>query len=101
MDFVVEPTRNVQVTVGVTSTIIAEKRNDLAKRKEYLIRNISGDGTRISISPGYLPAVVNTGIILEDGESYGETTAYGGEIFQGGIAAIGSAATGKLSIYER
>jgi len=65
------------------------------------VRNISGNGNRASITMGMSSAIANTGIILEDGESYSDTTDAGYECYQGMVNAIGSAAGTVLAIFER
>jgi len=97
----VQPARNVTQTISTSSVGIAEARNNLNKRSVLLVRNISGNGNRASISFGLGSAVANTGVILEDGESFSDTSETTYECYQGMITAIGSAVGTILSIFER
>jgi len=98
---IVEPTRNESVSVGTSSSVIAQARNAANKRKVILIRNISTGTQVVTINPGFGAAVANTGIILQVGESYSDSTDAGYECFQGMITAISDQASATLAIYER
>jgi len=93
-----EPVRNEQLTVGTSSVIVSNSRNELNKRKTLLVRNVSGDGTIIYVNLGQTTAVLTTGIKLEDGESFSDSTGEGYEAYQGTFSAIATAATGSLLI---
>lgn len=96
-----KPTRNERVTVGTSSIQICGPRSNTNKRDVLLVRNISGNGNRVSVLLGNNPAVANTGIILEDGESFSDTSEQVYECWQGPIQAISSAVAATLSIFER
>lgn len=95
-----QATRNENVAVTTASSQVCIPRNNANKRIVLLIRNISGNGTRITLSLSNFPAVANVGIVLEDGESLTDTSDISYECWQGPIQAIGSAA-GTLTIFER
>jgi hypothetical protein len=96
-----EPTRNESVIISTSSIGIADRRTIANPRKVILVRNISGNGNRATIYMSNAIATANTGIILEDGESFTDSTGEGYSCHQGSIQAIGSAAATVLSIFER
>ena len=97
-----EPTRNEQVDVIATSSIIAEARNELNARKVISIRNTStAEVDIITINLGFNEATSNNGIVLKMGESFTDTSETGYNAYQGSISAICATANGKLSIFER
>lgn len=95
------PTRNESVTISTTSQQVSNPRDNDNMRVVLLIRNISGNGNRATISLGEKIATANTGLILEDGESFTDSSDSGYICHQGGVQAIGSAAATVLSIFER
>lgn len=98
----VESTRNETITVGTITKVVAETRNSLAKRKVILMRNTSTDVTSvITVVPAFYSATASAGIVLQNGESFSDTTESGYEAFQGQYSAICSNANGILSIFER
>jgi hypothetical protein len=96
-----EPTRNDSLTISTSSVSVADRRTNLNPRKVVLIRNISGNGNRATIFMSSLVATANQGIVLEDGESFTDSSDSGYQCHQGSIQAIGSAANTVLSIFER
>lgn len=100
--YIQEPVRNDKVSVGLSNTLIAEPRNDIAPRKAILIRNTSPNATDIiTINLGMSTAQDGFGIVLQKGESFSDSTESGYECFQGTINAICETANGQLSIMER
>jgi len=67
-----EPTRNESITVGNTSVRISEARNQLNKRKVFVIRNISDDVTKIiTVNIGYGTASAGQSFaMLDTGTNY-------------------------------
>ena len=97
-----EPTRNEQVSVGVSSVIVAESRNTINERKGIIIRNISPDvADIITLNIGFNEATLNNGIILKKDESFVDSSETGYKCHQGVITAICATANGNLSVYER
>lgn len=97
-----EPTRNETVNIGVSSTLVSDPRTEANPRKVFVFRNIStADADIITLNLGFNPAVANEGIVLRKGESYGEATQQGFELWNGTINAICATANGILSVMER
>lgn len=97
-----DPARNDKVAVGVSSTIIAEARNEANPRKTILIRNTSDDPTKIiTVALGLTQASAENGIVLKQNESFSDSSETGYVCFQGTITAICAVADGQLSIMER
>lgn len=96
-----EPIRNEKVSVGITSSVIAEARNQNNPRKSITIRNISSDATKIiTINFGQNVAVADNGIVLRQYESVTDSSESGYQCFQGTITAI-AAVAGEVAIMER
>jgi len=96
-----ELTRNEQVNVISTSSVVADARGSNVKRIVYSVRNTSGDGSVITVKQGFGLAVASSGIVLKDGEGYTDSSESGYECYQGSVSAISTTSTGKLSIMER
>jgi hypothetical protein len=94
-----EATRNETVTVGTSSQVISEARNEVNPRKVINIRNIGT--TTITVSLGFQAAVNNAGVVLKPNESFSDSQETGYVAYQGGILAISDGAGGSLAIYER
>lgn len=92
--------RNESVTVGTTSTIVAQYRST-KDRKAIILRNNSTSSTAvITVNLGN-SATASTGIVLRQYESISDSNETGYTCFQGTIAAICSEAGGTLVIMER
>jgi len=97
-----EATRNEQVSVNTSSSVVCESRNKINPRKAIIIRNTSDDSAdKITLNIGYNEATSNNGIVLGKDESWGDNSETGYNCHQGAITAICATANGKLSIYER
>jgi len=97
-----EPTRNEQVSVVATSSIVSEARNVLNPRKVIVLRNTSAaDVDIITINMGFNQATANNGIVLKRNEAFTDSSETGYNAYQGGITAICATANGLLSIFER
>jgi len=102
LGFITEPVRNEVVSVGATSVIVSQQRVGLLPRKVYWIRNISDAAAKIiTVNLGNNPAVANTGVVLNQNESFMDSTGEGYECFQGIITAICAVAGGQLALMER
>jgi len=96
-----EPARSVSVPVGVTSVLIADVRTK-PPRRDILVRNISPNTTDIiSVALGTVLAVANTGIVLQQGESFVFSTDSGNPCPQCQFAAICATANGVVAVMER
>ena len=94
--------RNEQIAVGVTSTIIANVRLSTSPRKDILVRNISTSVLDIiTVNLGSQQAVLNTGIIIQQGESFSFSSEASNPAPQCQFTAICATANGLLSIMER
>jgi len=97
-----EPVRNEQIDVVATSSVISYARNASNPRKVILIRNTSaGAASIITINMSQNAATANNGIVLNQNESFSDSSETGYECYQGVITAICADANGKLSIMER
>lgn len=100
-----EPTRNEQVTVTNSSSIVVNPRGEgRNERKMMVIRNTADDDTKIiTLHLGNAAAVANQGIVLKRYETYAENTDSNFKCWQGPITAICAvaSATANLSIFER
>lgn len=96
-----EPARNATINVSTSSVLIAEVRTRPARR-DLLVRNISPNAADIiSVALGTVQAVANTGIVLQQGESFVFSTDVGNPCPQCQFSAICATANGVLSIMER
>lgn len=91
-------TANNSATIGATSTTILPERAGVLRRAQFIITNTSAAAVA-TITKGDIPAIANTGIILQPNGSYLESTDSGFICWQGAIQAVGSAA-GTLSVVE-
>ena len=97
-----EPTRNEQVAVTNSSSMISEARTIPNARKCLVVRNISDASTKIiTINMGFNKATNNNGIVLRQNEAFTDSSEAGYQCHQGGITAICVVTGGVLSIYER
>jgi len=97
-----EPSRNEAVTVGASSTVVCESRNESNPRKVIILRNTSDDDTKIiTLHFGQGASVADNGIVLKRSESVQDSSEAGYTCFQGTIKAICAVAGGQLSIMER
>lgn len=97
-----EITRNDSVSVSTSSVAVCTPRHTTPKRKVLTIRNISPNvADVISISFGINPAVVNTGIVLKQYESFTDANDGAYECYQDQINAICATANGVLAVFER
>lgn len=98
-----EASRNDSVAVGLTSTLVANARNEAQPRQVVLLRNISPNATDIiTVFFGNSQATVNKSMVLRQYESVSDSTEsefY--KAWQGSITAICATATGVLSVFER
>ena len=102
LGYVTEPVRNEVVAVGVTSVMVSQQRIGLQPRKFYWIRNTSTLATQIiTINLGNNPAVAGTGIVLNQNESFMDSTGEGYQCFQGIITGISAVAGGQIAMVER
>lgn len=98
----VEPTRNEQISITGTSSIVSEARNKINPRKVIVLRNTSTNAADIiTVNMGFNQATANNGIVLQKGEAFSDTSETGYESYQGQISAICATANGKLSVFER
>jgi len=96
-----EAARNEQVAVGTSSVTVCLPRIS-NPRKNVLLRNTSPNATDIiTLNVGLSPAVSKAGIVLNQGDSWGDSSESGYDCVQGTITAICATATGQLSVYER
>lgn len=97
-----EATRNEQVSVTTSSSVISNARSPNTPRKKILIRNTSPNATDIiTLNIGNNTATANQGVVLYQYEFWSDSSEIGNEAHQGVISAICATATGKLSIFER
>jgi hypothetical protein len=97
-----EPSRNVSISVGTSSTIIADIRPSAIPRRDILVRNISSSAADIiSVALGTTQAVANTGIVLRQNESFSFSSETGNPSPQCQFSAICATANGTVSIFER
>lgn len=97
-----EPSRNEQISVGLTAVEVAARRTDTTPRKTIVIRNTSPNATDIiTLNLGAGTATANLGIVLRQYETFVDTNDSGYICWQGVITGICATATGKLSIFER
>lgn len=97
-----EPTRNEQIDVGTSATLVSEARNELNQRKDLLLRNTSTNTADIiTVAVGFVTPTTNNGIVLRMDESVSFSSETGYTMPQGTISAICATANGKLSIFER
>lgn len=97
-----ESVRNEQVAVGTTSKLVAEIRLLTAPRRDILLRNISTNPADIiSVNLGNQIAVANTGIVLQQGESFSFSSESSNPAPQCQFTAICATANGILAIMER
>ena len=90
--------RNETLAVGTTSVEVAPQR----RRISILVRNTSPNAIDIiTVHMGNGLAVANKGIVLQQNESFSDSTDTGYEAFQGTITAICATVNGQLSIMER
>jgi len=102
LGYVTEPVRNEIVSVGATSVQLCEQRLQQNKRKVLLVRNTSIAANQIiTVNLGANPAVAGAGIVLNQNESFTDSTSEGYEAFQGSIQAICAVAGGQVTIMER
>jgi len=102
MEQIQEPTRNEQIDITTTSSVVSEARNDLNVRKVIVLRNTSTNAADIiTVNMGFNEATSKNGIILNMGEAFTDTSETGYQAYQGVITAICETANGKLSVYER
>jgi len=101
LGYATEPTRNEKQTIGTTSTLICEKRNQTNERKVLIIRNTSdADNKIITIAIGNEQATAQNGIVLNRNEAFTDTTETGYKCFQGQISGICEVEGGKFSKFE-
>ena len=97
-----QPVRNEIIAVGTASQVIAEYRNVENPRKMILVRNTSDDPTKIiTVHLGPEVAVANAGIVLQQNESFSDSSENVYLAHQGTITAISAVAASQLSITER
>jgi hypothetical protein len=97
-----EPTRNEEVAVGTSNTIVSENRLLQQPRKNITIRNTSSNAADIiTVNLGYNEAAAGAGIVLKQNESFTDSSETGYKCYQGVITAICATANGKLAVYER
>jgi len=104
LTFLQDQARNDNVTVGTSSTRIAEARQGSGsgqKRRVIVVRNISTAGQTVTVSLGLSQASANNGIVLKQNESFTDSSEAGYDCFQGTINAISDAAGATLAIMER
>ena len=86
------------LTIANTDAIISGKK----ERISIYLRNISTDGSRISIQFSNVDAAAdNTGIVLNSNEFIIDANSEGYKCWSGDIHAISNTGTGVLSIVER
>ena len=103
LGYITEPVRNEVVSVPNTSTQLCEQRLAVNKRKVLFIRNTSTNANEVvTVHLGAEAAVAGTGIILQQNESFTDSTSEGYECFQGVVNAICAVAgPASVSIVER
>lgn len=93
--------RNASVSVGTTSTVVAEERNPLVNYRKFIsVINTSTGGQVISIS-WTDEAGAGQGIQLSPGGFYTESQDAGFTVTNSRISAISSAASGTVAVAER
>jgi hypothetical protein len=97
-----EPSRNEEVSVNTTSSIISARRNELQPRKVITIRNNSPNAADIiTLNFGANAAVAGNGIVLRQYESLTDSNDQGYLCWQDQITAVCATANGLLAIFER
>ncbi len=97
-----EESRNEQIGVTTTSSVVCFARQGLKRRQNLLIRNTSTNAADIiTVNMGFGAAVANKGIVLRQNESFSDCNNANYECWQGSITAICATANGLLSIFER
>ena len=97
-----EPSRNEQVSVGTSNTTIADSRNELKPRVAIVVRNTSSAAADIiTVNLGFNQATSGAGIVLQQNESFTDSSETGYQAWQGVITAICATANGTLAIFER
>lgn len=97
-----ESVRNTSIAVGTSSVLIAEIKLSVAPRRDILVRNISPNAADIiTVNLGNQQAIANTGIILQQGESFSFSSEATNPCPQCQFTAICATANGLLSIMER
>lgn len=98
-----ERTREDNVSIGTSSSIIAPPRTTTPERVSIVIRNVSSNvADVISLAFGdNKQAEANKGIVLKQNESFVDANSEGYKAFQGQISAICATANGSLAIFER
>jgi len=94
--------RNATVNVGLTSVEVSPRRDDETDlRKVFVIRNNSPAAADIiTLELGFDAAVAGRGIVLSQGQAYGEDND-AGDVWRGPIKAICATANGVLAVMER
>lgn len=96
------PSRNEEITVSTTNKTIADARNELKPRVAIVVRNTSASSADvITVNMGFNTAVAGAGIVLQQNESFTDSSETGYQCWQGVITAICATANGKLAIFER
>lgn len=98
-----EVTREDNLNIGTTSTIISNPRLSEPERKVIVVRNTSPNATdTITISFGNMKvAEAGKGIILKQNESFVDASSEGYTSYQGQVNGICATATGIVAIFER
>lgn len=98
-----QPTRNEQVSVTATASIISEDRTEIQPRTAIILQNTSATpGTDlIYIYFGSNGVATTTSFKLDVGDTLIDVTDSGYICNQGTITAICATANGKLNIIER
>jgi len=96
-------TRNEEVSVGTTSTTVAELgQGGLHPRTSIIIKNTSPNNTDvITLNVGNDVATDGAGVVLNKDDTWQDAMSEGYIPYQGRIQAICKTANGKLSITER
>jgi len=95
--------RNDSIAVTTTSVEISPVRETPNnERIAYTIRNNSPNAADvITLSFGFDKAVAGYGVILSQGQSYGESDDLGYKCHKGAIQAVCATANGVIAIMER
>jgi hypothetical protein len=94
-----EYVRNTTVSVGTSSTVIADAQP--VQRQDLYIRNSGTGGEIITVHLGFGTAVANEGIVLENGQAFTMTEASGYQCYSGVVTCISDTASTTVTVMER